>query len=275
MTLIQWYPGHMAKAVREIRVCLSSISLVVELCDARMPLSSRNPLIHDLLKDKKHMTILTKSDKADPLLTSQWLSILSKSNDCIAFDVHRSSIKRLVKRFAKHLKSAKAKTVLITGTPNVGKSSLINRLAGKKIAKVQDKPGITRSQQWTNIGDGIYLMDTPGLLWPKFDDQRVGKHLALCGAVKSSLLNHEELALFLLNFLLQYYPSSLKRYGMVFSNDEDMPSIDSRKYLYEIGRFRGFLEKGSEVDLDRTSMMLIREFQEGILGPITLDQFDK
>lgn len=276
--MIQWYPGHMAKAIREVSEKVKIVDLVIILLDARIPKSSFNPLIKDTIKQKPTLYILTKKDKADLEQTSKWLNSYEHS---LAIDTRSNKdIKKVLKMCEDMMKEKRAKDALkglkprpiktmIVGIPNVGKSTLINSLVGKKVAVTGDKPGVTKVQQWIKINQNLELLDTPGILWPKFEDQVVGMHLAITGAIKDNILPIHDVALYLISFLKSHYPNVLtNRYQI----DE---SVDENKTLTEIGKKQNYYLSNHEVDLDRTSLLLLQEFRNNSLGYITLDQVEE
>lgn len=276
--MIQWYPGHMAKAIREVSEKVKIVDLVIILLDARIPKSSFNPLIKDTIKQKPTLYLLTKKDKADLEQTSKWLNSYEHS---LAIDTRSNKdIKKVLKMCEDMMKEKRAKDALkglkprpiktmIVGIPNVGKSTLINSLVGKKVAVTGDKPGVTKVQQWIKINQNLELLDTPGILWPKFEDQVVGMHLAITGAIKDNILPIHDVALYLISFLKSHYPNVLtNRYQI----DE---SVDENKILTEIGKKQNYYLSNHEVDLDRTSLLLLQEFRNNSLGYITLDQVEE
>jgi len=276
---INWYPGHMKKTRESIEKNLPLVDIVFELIDARIPISSRNPIIDDILGNKPRIVILNKSDLASEEGNKVWEEYFLKKN-LITVCINALSgkgIDRLIKLsnelykekrhgFEKKGIINKPIRVMILGIPNVGKSTLINTLAKKKSAKTGNKPGITKSNQWIKTKSNLELLDTPGILWPKFEDKRVGLHLAFTGAIKDEILDIETLALKLIEILAKNFPNLLKnRYNV---------EIDSKSYLQvmeEIGRKRGALIKGGEIDYTKTSNIILDEFRKGIIGRITLE----
>ena len=271
---IQWFPGHMAKAKRLLLEQLRWVDVVIELGDARVPESSRNPLLQEMLGDKPKIILLNKADLADSKWTEQWVKELRKSTPVLAVSAISGIgvgkiVPELEKLMAEKLekwaaKGVRARTIraMVVGIPNCGKSSLINQLIGSPKAKTGNKPGVTRGNQWIRIHDKVELMDTPGLLWPKFEDPEIGRKLAAVGAIRDETLNLEELSLWLLIWLKQNYPDSLRRYS------EDVQNLT----LEGIGRKRGCLVKGGQVDILKAAQIFIREFRAGSLGKITMDQ---
>ena len=271
---IQWFPGHMAKAKRLLLEQLRWVDVVIELGDARVPESSRNPLLQEMLGDKPKIILLNKADLADAKWTEQWVKELRKSTPVLAVsatngvgvgkivpELEKLMVEKLEKWAAKGVR-ARTIRAMVVGIPNCGKSSLINQLIGSSKAKTGNKPGVTRGNQWIRIHDKVELMDTPGLLWPKFEDPEIGRKLAAVGAIRDETLNLEELSLWLLIWLKQNYPDSLRRYS------EDVQNLT----LEGIGRKRGCLVKGGQVDILKAAQIFIREFRAGSLGKITMDQ---
>lgn len=282
---VQWFPGHMAKTKRMIAEQLKMVDVVIELVDARLPLSSRNPLLDELVaKRKPRIMILNKEDLADRRRTDYYLNYFNQQQNCwaIAFNATVGK-KQLIGKLKEALlsvtaekrtkmaqKGVKRQTIrcMVIGIPNVGKSTLINILAGKKSAKTGDKPGVTRGTQWIRLDNDIELLDTPGILWPKFDDPIVGFKLAVSGAVSDEVFDLEEAAWQLLNFLRENYPQELqKRYQL----EEEDWSKETLTIMEKIGANRGFLLKGAAVDLGKTARMIITEFRSGKIGRISLE----
>ncbi len=278
---IQWYPGHMAKAKRKILEDLKLVDIAIELLDARIPISSRNPEIDQIVGNKKRLIVLNKSDMADQSINKQWIEYFKRENTkCILTDSIKgkglkdviSAANSLMKEKNDKLREKgllfKTTRALIIGIPNVGKSSFINKLAGKAIAKTGDKPGVTKAKQWIKVSNEFELLDTPGILWPKFEDKRVGINLALTGAIRDEILDLHELVTMLLEFLISKYPEKLlERYKL---NSEN---IEGEVYdiIKEIGRKRGCIISGGEIDLQRTSVMLLDEFRGSKIGQISLE----
>lgn len=269
---IQWYPGHMKKTMDMLKANIKLVSVVIEILDARIPSSSRNPELQGLIKDKKRVIILNKEDLAEEKSTIRWVNYFKAQGISVVpvNSVKGQGIRRL-KAILQRIKIPSRKgnrpvRALVVGIPNVGKSSFINVLAGRSAAKTGGIPGITRGKQWIKIPPGIELLDTPGILWPKISSAEMGFHLAVTGAIKFELLNSQELSLQLLEYLYKYYTERITlRYGIT-EIPADMPEL-----MKEIGRRRGYLLSGGEIDISRTSENLLKEFREGKLGRFTLD----
>lgn len=278
---IQWFPGHMAKTRRMISENLKNVDIVIELLDARIPKSSRNPEISRLTAGKPVIVLLNKASLADPAMTARWCKHYSSENVyCIPTDcvdgVGISKIKETVDtvlaekiaRYDSKGMSGRRLKAMIVGIPNVGKSSLINRLCGGKKAKVENRPGVTLDKQWVSTSIGLDLMDMPGVLWPKFDDRKIGENLALTGAIKDKILDTETLGLVLCSRLRELYPELLiARYRL-----GDISEMTDLELFDEIGRRRGFMMRGGEIDYERTANMLLDELRSGRIGRITLDR---
>lgn len=280
---IQWFPGHMAKARREVQEKLRLVDFVIELVDARAPVASQNPMLQNILQQKPKMQVLMKKDLADPALTAVWLKDIQDSGlEAVAVDVeNRQDIQNVIetakKMTAEKMANLKKRGVrprpgraMIIGIPNVGKSTLINRLANKKIAKTGDRPGITTAQQWIKVKRDFELLDTPGILWPKFDDKIVGYQLAAIGTIKDRLLSLEDISRFTLNHIKAKYPQLLIQHYQITDLEADYYGI-----LEEIGRQRGALASGGEVDINKAAEIFIRDFRNGKIGPITLEHPEK
>lgn len=281
MKTIQWFPGHMAKTKRAISANLKLVDAVVEIIDARTPLSSRNPDIDHLTSSKPKIVLMNKCDLADNKATSLWINYFRKKNitalavDCksgkglnkIIPAIKSTVLKDLMDKRQRNGTANAPIRLMILGIPNVGKSSLINRLAGGKRAKVEDRPGVTRVKQWVKLKDNTEMLDMPGVLWHKFDNQSVAIRLAFTGAIKDDVVDIETLAMKLLSFLAENYPESLKsRYKIEF--DENVSGID---LLEKVGRKRGMIISGGEVNTERTAITVLDEFRSGKLGQITLE----
>lgn len=282
MQNIQWFPGHMTKTKRQIQASLKLVDAVAEILDARIPLSSKNPDLQKLIQNKPKVVLLNKCDMANQTATSRWIDYYA-SQGITAIAVDCKSGKGLNK-FAPAVNNVlserrerlKAKgmvnpmlRIMIVGITNVGKSSFINRVAKQNRAKVEDRPGVTRGNQWYSIAKNIEMLDTPGVLWPKFDDKIVGERLAFTGAVKDQILDTELLAVRLLDFLRSLKPADfIARFKL---EDIDLDAIDSYELLNVIGKKRGMLISGGEIDTERAAIMLLDEFRSGKLGRITLE----
>lgn len=277
---VQWFPGHMAKTRRLIKESLSRVDCVTEILDARIPLSSRNPEIGEITAGKPRIILLNKCDMADEKVTAQWIKYFrSTGAEAMAVDCRSgrglNGYTQLVRKvLADKIQQnndrgmvGKALRVMVVGIPNTGKSSFINKMAGKVRAKVADRPGVTTSNQWFFIGNGIELLDTPGVLWPKFDDPIVGDRLAFIGSVKDTVLDVETMAVRLLDVLKEGYPERIKeRYKL-----DDISDMQSWEILEAIGRKRGMLISGGEVNTERASVMLLDEYRGGRLGRISME----
>ena len=278
---IQWFPGHMTRTRRKMKESLSLVDIVVEILDARIPMSSRNPDLDELVGNKPRMVVLNKADMADRQATEKWIQWCQDGGiPAICMDaktgkgiadfmptIRRALADRIAEWKAKGMIN-RAIRVMVVGIPNVGKSSLINRLAKGGKAKVEDRPGVTRNNQWFVIEGGAQLLDTPGVLWPKFEDQTVAKRLAFTGAIRDQVLDCEELACELLNTLsAEYAPLLKERYKLT----DDQLVEDSWELLQNIGRKRGMLISGGEVNTERASIMLLDEYRGGKLGKISLE----
>ena len=274
----QWYPGHMTKAKRMMQENIKLIDLVIELVDARIPLSSRNPDIDDLAGNKSRIILLNKSDLADPRYNKQWteyfeqkgahvLEINSKSGAGIKSiqGLVQEACKEKIERDRKKGIVNRPVRAMVVGIPNVGKSTFINSFAGKACAKTGNKPGVTKGKQWIKLNKGLVLLDTPGILWPKFEDQEVGKHLAFIGSMNDEIIIMEELACDLIQEMLQLYPQALKdRYGI----EELGQPIDVLKAIAEN---RKCYSKGEELDLLKASNLFVDDFRSGKLGRVTME----
>lgn len=278
--VVQWFPGHMAKTRRLIKESLPLVDAVCEIVDARIPNASRNPELGELIEGKPHILLLNKCDIADERVTASWVEFYKKQGifalpvDCRSGKgvnrfiplVHTVLADKIRSNNDKGM-SGKALRIMVVGIPNTGKSSFINRMAGKSRAKVADRPGVTRQNQWFVIGKGIELLDTPGVLWPKFEDRLVGDRLAFTGAVKDEVMDIESLAVKLLDTLNQVHPLCLaERYKI-----KEFEGLDGFALLEMIGRKRGFLISGGEIDTERAAVMVMDEYRGGRLGRITLE----
>ena len=270
---IQWYPGHMHKAAKEVRERLPKIDLVIEVLDARIPFSSENPMIHELRQDRPCIKVLSKSDLADPEMTRQWQQYLERERGVktLAITTEAPETMRRLTTLARRLVPRKADdprplNALIMGIPNVGKSTLINTLAGRPVAKTGNEPAVTRAQQRIEIDDAIVLFDTPGMLWPNVENRNSGYRLAVTGAVRETAMEHEDVAWFAADFLLRHFPERLQtRYEL-----DEIPAAEN-ELLDAIGRRRGCLMGGGHVDFDKASRLLLADIRGGKLGPLTLE----
>lgn len=283
---IQWFPGHMARTRRKISEDLKLVDIVVEILDARIPKSSSNPVLRDIIQRKPKIVLLNKSDMADPAQTSRWMSyyaslgekaipLESKTGKGVNafYPAVREVLKEQILAWEKKGMVGRPIRVMVVGIPNVGKSSFINRMirggkAGK--AEVQDRPGVTRQNRWFTVGKGFELLDTPGVLWPKFEDPLVGEHLAFTGAVRDEILDSEGLAARLLELLMELYPDAVNsRYKTQFSLEAGLKGYE---LLEQIGRKRGMLVSGGEVNTERAASTVLDEYRGGKLGRITLER---
>ena len=275
---IQWYPGHMTKAKRMLSDNLKLADVVVTLLDARIPRASWNPDVSDMMRGKQRIVILNKADLADPAATAKWRAYYNAQGiETIAVTSVKKGEKKLVmqaiERAAKKRVAAmnargvrKIVRVMVVGIPNVGKSTFINMVAGQAVAKAEDRPGVTRGRQWIRIGPYLELMDTPGMLWPKFDDEQTGLHLAFCGSIRDEIIDSEKLCTLLLQKLSEIAPQKLAaRYKL-----EALPD-DPEQTLEVICRARGFIQKGGVIDLQRGVRTVLDEFRGGKIGKITLE----
>ena len=282
---IQWFPGHMAKTRRLMQECLSQVDIVIELLDARIPDSSRNPEILKIVKDKPLLTLLNKCSLADPQKNEAWRQYYTHNSraclltDCTTgegFSLIEPTVRQLLAdklaRYREKGMEGRRIRAMIVGIPNVGKSSLINRLAGQKKAKVENRPGVTVAKQWVSTSVGIDLLDMPGVLWPKFENQRVAENLAFTGAIKDDILQLEELAMLLAGKLYALYPAYLcERYKL---NKDETDGMDCYDLFMHIGKKRGFLMSGGVVNERRTADSLLDEFRAATIGRITLEMPD-
>ncbi len=270
---IQWYPGHMNKARKQIAAAMSRIDLVIEVMDARIPFSSENPVVTELRGNRPVIKVLNKSDLADPKITKTWVSYLEKQQGVKAQAMMANEIRSIRKLlglcrsfFPERNQKVKPIRVMILGVPNTGKSTLINTLAGKAVAAVRDEPAVTKHQQQVNLGNGIFLNDTPGILWPKFEHPVSGFHLAITGAIKNTALDPEEVAVFAADFLLKAYPGTvMQRYKLKTLPEQNTALLEL------IGRKRGCLKSGGVVDLHQASEVLLHDLRSGALGRISLE----
>lgn len=271
--LIQWYPGHMHKAGKEIREILPQIDLIIEILDARIPFSSQNPMLETLRGDKPCIKLLSKSDLADPEITRQWQHYLERERGVktLAYSIEQIDRIRQIPDLCHKMLPAKEAgdrllQTLIIGIPNVGKSTLINILAGRTIAKTGNEPAMTKMLQRIDIGSNIILLDTPGMLWPNLDNKNSGYRLAVTGAIKDTAIKHDDIAFFAAEYLLKHYADFLKaRFQLAQLPESEQELLDI------IGRQRGCLRSGGHVDIDKASKLLLSELRTGTLGKISLE----
>lgn len=282
---IQWFPGHMAKTRRMISENIKNVDVIIEILDARIPKSSRNPEIATLTAAKPTLLLLNKATLADPAMTKKWCDHYSSQNtvcittDCISgMGINKikgavsSILEEKIRRYEEKGMSGRSLKAMIVGIPNVGKSSLINKICGSKKAKVENRPGVTLNKQWVSTSIGLDLMDMPGVLWPKFDDRIIGENLALTGAIKDKILDVETLAVILCGRLRALYPELLaERYKL--GDMEKYKDHSDYELFEEIGRKRGFLVSGGEINTERAANVLLEEFRSAKIGNITLDTF--
>lgn len=288
---VQWFPGHMAKTRRIMKSSMPLVDAVVEITDARIPYSSRNPEMDKIIGKKPRLILLNKCDAADETVTSQWIdyykrkNILALATDCKSGRGVNKFLPALKQLLGAEIEKWNAKgmtgrpiRIMIVGIPNVGKSSFINKLSKSKRAKVEDRPGVTRGKQWVTLSDGLELLDMPGVLWPKFEDKQVGENLAFTGAIKDNVMDIEYLACRLLQFLNDGYSDRIEeRYGVDLSGispDDSVLSNCTEGYeiLNRIGKKRGFLVSGGEIDTERTAITVVDEFRGGKLGRLSLEK---
>ena len=280
---IQWFPGHMAKTRRVIKECLPQVDVVIELLDARIPYSSRNPEIEAMIEQKPHITLLTKATLADPDVSRRWAdfynargsktviidSVTGYGLDALDAAIKEVMAEKLERYREKGMDGRKLKAMMV-GIPNVGKSSLINKLAGGKKAKVENRPGVTLAKQWVPTSIGLDLLDMPGVLWPKFEDEKVGQNLAMTGAIRDQIIDIEEIAMLLCARLMEVAPKAFcERYKLDF---DEVCELDGYDLFNLVGRKRGFLVSGGEVNSERTANMLLEEFRSAKIGRITLEK---
>ncbi|MBQ9805409.1 MAG: ribosome biogenesis GTPase YlqF [Clostridia bacterium] len=284
---IQWFPGHMAKTRRMISENLKNVDIVIEILDARIPYSSRNPEITKLTADKPTLLLLNKASLADPAQNKRWQQIYTQGDtvclltDCVTGEGMKAlapAIKEILadklRRYEEKGMMGRRVRAMVLGIPNVGKSSLINRICGNKKTKVENRPGVTLDKQWVSTNIGVDLLDMPGILWPKFEERRVGENLALTGAIRDGVLDIETLATVLCKRLRTLYPDALaERYKLGdMAAYEELSDYD---LFCAIGKKRGFLISGGEINTERTAIMLLDEFRSSKIARITLDRFSK
>ena len=278
MANIQWYPGHMNKARNQLEDKMGLIDVLVEVLDARIPESSRNPMISELVGDKPHLIILNKADLADPVMTKMWQKKLSgKGKVVMALDsLHSTNMQVLIRMIKKAASSKVAKLesmgasnpvirIALAGVPNCGKSTIINRLVGRNVAAVGNKPGVTKGQTWLKTPYNIQILDTPGILWPKFEDQEVGYKLAALGSIKDSIFSADDVALYLLSKLRKYYLNDVVKFAR--STKEEVSKINDTDLLLALTE-----QYGMRDDYDRFSLYLLQRLRKGKVGRITLDR---
>lgn len=277
---IQWFPGHMTRTKRQIKESIKLIDAVAEIVDARVPMSSRNPDLTEMVNNKPRLILLNKCDAADPDATAKWMrrfesdGVRAMAVDCRSGTGLKAFVPEVKKLLADRITALKEKgmggkslRVMVVGIPNVGKSSFINKMIGGTKAKVEDRPGVTRGNQWFSVPGGIELLDTPGVLWPKFDDKIVGERLAFTGAIRDNILDTEALAVRLIETLMPLYGDLIRsRYKL-----GDTDGLDAYGIMTEIGRRRGMLAGGGEIDTERAAIMLLDEFRAAKFGRITLE----
>lgn len=276
---IQWFPGHMTKARRQMQEDIRLIDLVIELLDARIPLSSRNPEIDKLSRGKERMILLNKADLADPDETGRWLNRFEAEGiTALALDSRETSSRKVIQKAMMEATAAKRERdmkrglknrpirAMIAGIPNVGKSTLINSLAGKAATRTGNKPGVTKGKQWIHLRDHVDLLDTPGILWPKFEGQEVGIHLAMIGAVADHVLQVEELSLSVISFLRSFYPGRLRDRYAISEEGEDVGILEA------IALKRGCLVAGNEIDYLKAANLVLDEFRKGQLGRVSVER---
>ena len=285
---IQWYPGHMTKTRRMIAEQIKNVDAVCEILDARIPVSSRNPDVDELTAGKPRLVVLNRADQADRAATDRWAAYFrARGYAVLESDAKRgqgtarfaAAVRELLadklRAYAEKGQAGRVVRVMILGIPNVGKSTFINKVAGRKTAKTEDRPGVTRSKQWVPIDKNLELLDTPGILWPKFEDQSVGLNLAYTGAVKDDILDVETLGCHLMAYLGERYPEALtdayKRPGIPEGEAEENDVAWGYRLLCAAGKKRGFLISGGEVDTERMAKILLDEFRGGKLGRFTLE----
>ena len=280
---IQWFPGHMAKARRQVSENLKLVDIIFELVDARLPLSSRNPMIDEVINQKPRLLILNKHDMADETETRRWLAYFEeRGHKAVAINSFEGKNLQAVNKAAQEIlkekwdrmkaKGMKPRAIraMIVGIPNVGKSTLINRLAKKNLAKTGNTPGVTKAQQWIKVGKEIELLDTPGILWPKFEDQEIGYKLALTGAIKDTITNMEDLAVYGLRFLALHYPERMEERYKISSVAEDLVET-----FDQIGKLRRVYGQGGEIDYDQVALLIVRDIRDQHLGKLTFDFVDE
>lgn len=297
MSNIQWYPGHMTKAKRNIQADMKLVDLVIEILDSRIPVSTQNPDIRKITNGKKRLILLNKADLADPAITGLWIeefrndgceAIAMDSRGRVGLQLFRKSIEKLsAEKKAKDIKRGmtgdRAVKAMVLGIPNVGKSTLINTLTGKVTAKTGNKPGVTKGNQWVNAGSDLLLLDTPGVLWPRFEDKRTGYNLAATGAINDDILDLSDVSMFLTRELLDGYRSIFfERYSItdeeleneLNNDDTDIPGLDTESLavLRLVAKKRSCIKKGAQPDYEKASKLLLDDFRSGKMGKISLER---
>ncbi len=282
MAQFQWYPGHMVKAQRELQEVLPLVDIVIELRDARIPNSSSNPVIDTLIKDKKRLILLNKSDLADKKITQKWIKQLTSQNTNVldidymtGLNINKiiTTIKNILKdKLAQYeAKGLVNKTLraTIVGIPNVGKSTFINKMTGKKVSVVGDKPGVTKHLTWFKASDDLQILDTPGILWPKFESEEVGIKLSICQGIKDEIVDRYKMCVYALMYLAAHYPNKLiERYSL-----EELDTSDEGIHLIEsIAKKRGFISKGARIDYERTIVYVLNDIRSNKLGAISFEE---
>lgn len=275
----QWYPGHMSKAKRAMQEDLKLINVIIELVDARVPLSSKNPDIDPMANGKSRIILLNKCDLADAAVTAQWKKYYEEKGFFVALvnskqgkgvkqvnDVIQSACKEKIERDRRRGILNRPIRAMIVGIPNVGKSTFINSFAGKACTKTGNKPGVTKGKQWIRLNKNVELLDTPGILWPKFEDQTVGLRLAFIGSIKDELSNQYELCLLLMKYLQEHYPEAIPKAYQIEADDSEVVLLE------RVAKRRGCLKAGGEYDLDKAASYVIDDFRNGRLGAISLEQ---
>ena len=279
---INWFPGHMTKAKREMQEKLKMVDMVIECRDARIPYSSKNPLLEEIIQQTPRLILLTKIDKADPVRTKEWIDCLSNdTTQVLAVNVLKDNVvslitaasqecmKAMIERQKRRGINPRAIRAMVVGIPNVGKSTLINRIANKKAVQAADRPGVTRSLTWVKVTKGLELLDTPGVLWPKFEDEHVGMCLAVTGAIRDEILPLEEVCAYAMRHLIQYYPQQLKERF-------DVEIVDDPYVMIErIAARRGFIKANNQLDMDRAIQRFLRDIRDDFVGRITWEFVDE
>ena len=279
---INWFPGHMTKAKREMQEKLKMVDMVIECRDARIPYSSKNPLLEEIIQQKPRLILLTKIDKADPVRTKEWIDCLSNdTTQVLAVNVLKDNVvslitaasqecmKAMIERQKRRGINPRAIRAMVVGIPNVGKSTLINRIANKKAVQAAERPGVTRSLTWVKVTKGLELLDTPGVLWPKFEDEHVGMCLAVTGAIRDEILPLEEVCAYAMRHLIQYYPQQLKERF-------DVEIVDDPYVMIErIAARRGFIKANNQLDMDRAIQRFLRDIRDDFVGRITWEFVDE